>query len=170
MAEMIYWVPRLLFTLFVIVMSLYIIRTFITTSTNVSNVEANIVMNMPYFVPNGFSLNDAQIGRVFPGIVSLSSFNTPTVIENLLKRDNPNLVGMYVVNQTAIDLVLNPKPNPPLSWTIFTDSQRYIEWQPIAQAQGKGEGSKTSIAEVRYVVLDNGKGALVKTIFLAPAQ
>lgn len=160
--KLIMWMPSFFFTIIVIAMTFYVIFSFIITATDVSQAESKILAAAAYYSEKGLSVTDAETGRVYTGLIDESKF-TSSQLEALFKQDRPLLVGRFVKKQQAIDYMLKPEADT----AIYTDETRYKLWQPIAQAEGEGEGSKTPYPGVSYVATSDGSGAVVETVFIA---
>ncbi|MEK6837125.1 MAG: hypothetical protein AABX69_00610 [Nanoarchaeota archaeon] len=171
--KMIMWIPRFLFTVLVLGITFYVILGFIKTATDVSKAESHILANAAFYSEKGLSYADGTAktatGRVYPGVVETSKFKEAskskgddTQLDEFFDHMKPLLVGRFVKHQTIIDHFLKPEAES----TAYTDKRRYVLWQPIAQAGGEGEGGKTPYAEVRYVTAPDGKGYVVKTVFI----
>ncbi len=158
--EMIAQIHRSVFTVIVILTTFFIIRAFIVNNINVALVESDVLTNYPHFYKGGFSKLDEQTGRLYPGVVDLVRF---TAELKPLKVEKPLIVGRFAKSQTIVDYQL--KKEDPLY--AYTDEERYVLWQPIAQVKGKGEGGKTPYAELRYVTLADGRGAIIETVMIA---
>ncbi|MBI2175831.1 hypothetical protein HYU40_00590 [Candidatus Woesearchaeota archaeon] len=159
--EMIGWIHRSVFTVIVALTTYFIIRAFIVTSIQVAPIEANVLMSYPHIHKDGFSKFDSTIGRLYPGVMDTSRFTTGQL--KLLKGEKPSIVGRFARNQTIIDYHLK-KEEPVYA---YTDFDRYKLWQPLAQSKAKGEGGKTPYAELRYVTLADGRGAIIETVMIA---
>lgn len=164
--KMLMWVPRFLFAIIVIGLNFYVIYSFIVTRTNIYDAESKILAAAPYYSEKGFSVFDAETGRVYPGVIDAARFGN---VKGLLGKDKPLIVGRFVRRQMVVDYRLNPQPDSP---TAYTDQERYERWQPIAQAGGEGEGGKTAYPDIRYAatldpVTGKRKGSVVETVFIA---
>lgn len=166
--EMVMWLPRVVYTVIVIVLTFYIISSFISGTTDVSEVEAKVLINAAHYSRIGVSYADMDAGggidtgRVYPGMVNPSKFNSLT-LERLFKRERPLLVGRFVRQRTAIDGALSGK----FPVAAYTDEARYKLWQPLAQAESKGEGRIGYNSELKYVATSDGSGAVVEATFLS---
>lgn len=161
--EMIGYIHRSVFTVVVALTAYFIIRAFIVTSIQVAPIEANLLMNYPHIHREGFSKFDSAIGRLYPGVVDANRFTTSQL--KLLKAEKPLIVGRFAKKQAIVDYQLK-KEDPPYP-PAYTDQGRYVLWQPLAQSRAKGEGGKTPYAELRYVTLADGKGAIIETVMIA---
>ena len=161
--KMIMWIPRFFFTIVVISVTSYIILAFIVTKTNVSEQESNILSGAAHFSKGGFSYSDAKTGRVYTGVVDSAKFSTAQ-LGQLFATDKPPLtVGRFTRKQAIVDYFIRQQPDT----EIYTDEARYLRWQPIAAVKARGEGSKKAYAEVRYVAMKSGEGAILETVFIA---
>ncbi|MBI2143631.1 hypothetical protein HYU17_00575 [Candidatus Woesearchaeota archaeon] len=165
--KMFMWVPRFIYTIVVVATIFWVISSFIMTRTNVYDAESKILASAAYYSGNGFSKSDPDTGRVYTGVIDSESFSTKR-LGDLLVNDKPLIVGRFVKKQAAVDYQLGQQPGQ----AIYTDKDRYERWQPLAQAGGKGEGSKAVYSDVRYAaVLDPATGRtagyVVETVFIA---
>ena len=160
--EMIGYIHRSVFTVIVALTTFFIIRAFIVTNINVASVESSVLMNYPHIYKGGFSKFDSQLDRLYPGVIDSGRFTTGQL--QFLKVQKPSIIGRFVKNQTIIDYQLKKEAT---MTPAYTDPERYALWQPLAQSKAKGEGGKTPYADLRYVTLADGKGAVIETVLLA---
>ncbi len=161
--EMIAQIHRSVFTVIVILTTFFIIRAFIVNNINVALVESDVLTNYPHFYKGGFSKLDTQIDRLYPGVIDMNWFTTDRL--KLLKVEKPLIVGRFAKSQTIVDYQLPGKKEGQVY--AYTDEERYMLWQPIAQVKGGGEGGKTPYSELRYVTLADGRGAIIETVMIA---
>lgn len=177
--KMVLLIPDLLFTVVVIVITYFFVLSIILTKTSVSDVESTILASYAHNSKEGFSLLDAKLDRVYPGVVDPARFTTVN-LESLFAKENPAIVGRFVKNQTIIDHLRQQEaklPGEPVRCIAteaggpvncaYTNQKKFERWAPYARVGGKGEGSVKPYAEVRYVDTAGGKGAVVETVFLA---
>lgn len=74
--EMLIWIPRIIFIVVIMFAIMVLIRSYVTTTIDTSEVEANIFINRLIYSRNGISYFDLEINRVYPGVVDLSKFNS----------------------------------------------------------------------------------------------
>lgn len=165
--KMLWFVVDSIFTVIVIGLTFYVTMAFIQTRTTVSDAESRILENAAYYSPDGFSFSDSETGRVYAGIVSPGRF-TDSQLKALFKSDRPHIVGRFTLKQAGVAQFTVPKPES----TAYTDKDRYVRWQPLAQAGGKGEGRKMPYPAVGYAVTKDsisGKvsGVAVENVFIA---
>lgn len=160
--EMIAQIHRSVFTVIVILTTFFIIRAFIVNNINVAPIESDVLTNYPHFYKGGFSKLDTQIDRLYPGVVDLERFTGQL---KFLEVEKPLIVGRFAESQTIVDYQLPGEKEDPLY--AYTDEERYVLWQPIAQVKGGGEGGKTPYSELRYVTLADGRGAIIETVMIA---
>jgi hypothetical protein len=161
--KMVMWIPRFLYTVFVIGVTFFVIFSFITTKTNVTTIESRILTSAVHFYPNGISAKETigNVNRLYPGQVDTASFSTITA-ESILMRDNPAVVGKFNLTTLGIERALGNFGNT----AAYTDYKRYFEWLPIAQLEAKGEGAKSYTRDIRYVVTKDLKGKMMETVYL----
>ena len=155
------WIPRLLFTVIVIGLNFFIIAAFIATKTDVGSLESALLANLPLYSPDGFPPTDLATSRIFPGVIEPGSFSQ-TGIQSLFSQDHPFVVGRFARNSTIIQY----ERFHPDAQLIYTDTDRYQRWQPLAQVQAKGQGSKKPYGDVRYVLSTDGSGIILQTVFI----
>lgn len=166
--KMVWNILDIIFTVIVIGGTFYVMSAFIITKTNVSATEAKILESASYFSPEGFALSDAGTGRAYPGIISQKKFSD-SQMKDLFSHNRPHIAGRFAIKASAISQFTKPMQEI----TAYTDRERYLKWQPIAQAGGKGIGGKTGQPAKGYaVMLDQNTGKLtgvdVESVFITP--
>lgn len=72
--EILMWIPRIIFLVVIMFVIMILIRSYITTTTDVSELEANLFVNRLLYSPTGISYFDSSINRAYPGIIDIDKF------------------------------------------------------------------------------------------------
>lgn len=73
--ESLMWIPRIIFLVIVIFSIMYLIRSFITTTIDTSELQANLFAYRILYSLNSISYADTDIERLYPGVIDLGKFN-----------------------------------------------------------------------------------------------
>ena len=80
-----YYIPRIFFTIIALFVVLALIRGFIVTKVNTEQAETNVYDFVLMYSKNGISYYDEEIGRVYPGVIDIND------LEKIEKEINKNL-------------------------------------------------------------------------------
>jgi len=72
--EILMWIPRLMFLVVIMFAVMVLIRSYVTTTIDVSELQANVFINRILYSPTSISYFDAEIGRLYPGIIDFGKF------------------------------------------------------------------------------------------------
>ena len=161
------WVlPDALFLIFVLVSIMGVVMAFIVTSLDVREGESNIAVHRLYLSPNGFSSEDVEIGRLYPGIIKTEKVED-SKIQNALAYGDERVV-------IAGNFKIEPSSDIPGAGTYrkeaYLHREKYQkEWIVFAQLAEDGVQGKTidSYREFRYVVVQ-GRSMPLGSIVLRP--
>ena len=67
--EVVFWIPRIIFLVVLMFAIMILIRSFVTTIVESSELEANLFANRVLYSPNGISYADSDTHRIYPGII-----------------------------------------------------------------------------------------------------
>ena len=74
--EILMWVPRIIFLVIVMFAVMILIRSYVTTTIDTSELEANVFANRILYSPTAISYYDKKIDRLYPGIIDADKFNS----------------------------------------------------------------------------------------------
>lgn len=80
--EIIFWIPRIIFLIIVMFALMFLLRHFIFTTVDISEVRATTFIHRSLYSPNGLSYLDEATGRIYTGIIDLEKFKDSTTLEN----------------------------------------------------------------------------------------
>lgn len=83
--EILMWIPRLMFLVVVMFTVMYLIRTYVTTTIDISELQANVFVNRVLYSPTSISYFDSDIGRLYPGIIEFDKFESQITEKSLEK-------------------------------------------------------------------------------------
>ena len=72
--EILMWIPRILFLVVVMFVVMVLIRSYVTTTIDISELEANTFAYRILYSPNSISYFDSNIKRVYPGVIESDKF------------------------------------------------------------------------------------------------
>ncbi|MBS3101013.1 hypothetical protein J4204_02685 [Candidatus Woesearchaeota archaeon] len=95
--EILMWVPRILFLVVVMFTVMILIRSYVATTIDTSELEANIFISRILYSPNSISYFDSDIGRTYQGVIDINKFKSQTA-DKFLERsvyygDNNKEIG-----------------------------------------------------------------------------
>ena len=70
------WVPRILFLVVVMFTVMILIRSYVATTIDTSELEANIFISRILYSPNSISYFDSDIGRTYQGVIDINKFKS----------------------------------------------------------------------------------------------
>jgi hypothetical protein len=124
--HMLMWIPKILFTILVIVMVFGFIQAYIVTSISVKEPESLLAMHRIHFSEKGFMYKEPETGRIYPGVIDDSKY-----------LGNNALGKAFDYPATALAIRVEKEGTP-----IYLEEDKYLkEWQPLAAAGIEGPGS-----------------------------
>ncbi len=113
--EVIMWIPRILFLVVLMFAIMLLIRSFVNTTIDSSELQANIFANRILYSPNAVSYFDPDTQRVYPGIVDADKINAAINDKSLEKsiyygKKNLEIGAKFSVNdmkENKIDFFYN---------------------------------------------------------------
>lgn len=155
--QMIIRIIALTFITLVVVM---FIRHFILVDLEVKDVEANVLVNRLIFSPNCIAYENLDFGRVYPGIVDITRFNSAVLEECVYYGERNDFI--------AANLTLSYLDAAETQYT-YLNKEGYILLQP--RTNFKGEGGANYYAFERYVLVqdeENQRGAILTIEVVLP--
>ena len=156
--EMIMVIPKIIFLIAVLFAVVILIKVFIVTHIDVRQVDANLFVNRVLLSKVAISYYDEDIGRVYPGIVSLKRFQEISSI-------NPNALDEEIISYGADNPILAAKMN--LSREGYADivayynKENFDRWEPrVLPGVKGGPGSVKSFQKQKYVLVKDGDALL----------
>lgn len=83
--EILMWVPRLAFLVVIMFVIMVLIRSYVTTTIDISELQANIFINRILYSPTGISYFDEDIERTYPGVIESDKFKSQ-ITEKFLEK------------------------------------------------------------------------------------
>lgn len=160
--EMLMWVPRVIFLVVVMFVIMTLIKTYVTTTIDVSELQANVFTNRLLYSPNGISYLDQEINRIMPGIIDIEKFKQEKdAKENFLEK---NIFYGNNNREIAAKLKLD-NLNEKQEYILFYNEKFFEEQSIIADSgftEGPGGARKyTKIYDVViYDQIDHSQGVL----------
>jgi len=76
--EFLMWIPRLVFIVIVMFAIMVLIRSYVTVTIDISELQANLFVNRVLYSPTAISYFDKDIERLYPGIIDFDKFKLQT--------------------------------------------------------------------------------------------
>ncbi|HLC61469.1 MAG TPA: hypothetical protein VJI52_00445 [Candidatus Nanoarchaeia archaeon] len=113
--EVIMWIPRILFLVVLMFAIMLLIRSFVNTTIDSSELQANVFANRVLYSTNAISYVDPDTQRVYPGIVDLDKLKSAISDKSLEKsisygKKNLEIGAKFSVNdmkENKIDFFYN---------------------------------------------------------------
>jgi len=83
--EFLMWIPRLVFLVIVMFAIMVMIRSYITTTIDISELQANVFISRILYSPTTISYFDPDIKRAYPGIIEFDKFKSQ-ITEKFLEK------------------------------------------------------------------------------------
>lgn len=83
--EVLMWIPRIIFLVVIMFAIMILIRSYVTTTIDTSELEANVFINRILYSPTGISYFGSDINRTYPGIIEFDKFKSQ-VTEKFLEK------------------------------------------------------------------------------------
>lgn len=148
--EVIMMIPRIIFLIAVLFAVVVLVKIFIITIIDVRDVEANVLVNRLLYSKDGFAYYDADLKRVYLGVIDLKKFEQLTTNPNLLD----NLAISYGTDNAVIAAKITLKQNLKNDVTIFYNKDRFDKWEPRVLTTVRGGASSVkAFKEQRYVLV-----------------
>ena len=149
--EILMWVPRILFLVVVMFTVMILIRSYVATTIDTSELEANIFISRILYSPNSISYFDSDIGRTYQGVIDINKFKSQTA-DKFLERsvyygDNNKEIG-------AKFLLRDLSSNENNEVTIYYNEDFFREQEKIAGSgftEGPG-GAKLYVKNYNIIV------------------
>ncbi len=152
--EMIMAIPQIIFLVAVMFAVVILIKVFIITHIDVRQVDANIFVNRILLSKGAISHYDEDIGRVYPGIISLERFQeisstNPTNLDEEIMRygtDNPILAAKMTLKRNGYADII-----------AYYNKENFDRWEPkVLPGVKGGPGSVRAFEKQRYVLVKDG--------------
>lgn len=151
-------IPRFIFLIAILFTVVLLVKIFIITTVDISNVESNIFINRLLYSKNGLSYYEESLKRMYPGVIDLNKFrelanNNPNSLDNIAINYGSN--NPMIAARITLTSPLNQNQN---SLTVFYNKERFDRWEPRTLSTVKGgAGSVRSFKEQRYVIVKDGE-------------
>ncbi len=83
--EMLMWIPRIIFLVIIMFAVMFIVRSYVTTTIDVSELKANVFANRVLYSPTGMAYLDPDTNRAYPGVVDIEKFKLQ-ITEKFLEK------------------------------------------------------------------------------------
>lgn len=154
------YIRRLIYLIFVVLTIVWVAKYFIFVNVDVSEAEANILINRFVYSPHCIAYTNNDIFRAYPGVVDLQRFNQD-VLDRCVYYGNQN-------DYAAAKLVLHMLDTGEDIQVLYNDFG-YRVWLPLVGISNGPELFKDS----KYMlVMDNGnlRRAVLDTEVIIPSQ
>lgn len=144
--EGVMWIMRSIILVFLLLSLIFITSAFLVKSIDTRLADSYVLMNFLYYSGNGIMLEDAATGRVYPGIVSLGSFEKIELKGALFSYGEVGGEG-FIGAQLTVPLNANGKTTP---YLFVYDKDAFNDWNFLYAAgltKGLGGVSKFSTAK-----------------------
>jgi len=142
---------RVGFLLVVLFFLVFLYRSFILTTVDVSNLESQIFMHNMLNNKNGIIFTDEDIDRSYPEIIDLSKFNNENIgptLSNSISYGDEN-------RHIAAKLTLKDKNNQVIKEIIYNEKW-YGIWHTLAKTEVRGPGGAKEITKLFYILIMDG--------------
>ena len=96
--EMLMWIPRIIFIIFIMFAIIFLVRTYVATVIDTSAIKANLFSNRIIYSANGISYYDESINRVYPGIIDSKKFSSADFLDKAVYYGEKNReIGAKIV-------------------------------------------------------------------------
>lgn len=139
---------RVGFLLVVFFFLVFLYKSYIVTTLDVSDLEAQVFMHSILNSKNGIILEDADIGRSYPEIIDLSRFNDQTM-ESMLQnsisygKENRHIAAKFTLKD----------PDNKLMKEIVYNKEWYDRWHILAKTRVRGPGGAKETIKPFYVLI-----------------
>ena len=164
--EMLMWIPRIFFLVVLMFAVITLIRSFITTTVDVSELQANIFAKRILYSPNAISYFDSDLRRTYPGIIDFNKFKSQSIDKFLEKSVYYGIKNREIgANLLLKDLSENS------DISVFYNEDFFKEQKKLADSgftEGPG-GAKLYIKKYDVLILKNNiinKGILTMEIVM----
>ena len=118
--EVLLSIPRIIFLIAILFAVVLLVKVFIITTVDISQIEANILISRLLYSKDGLSFYDESVNRLYPGIVDINKFKQ-------LSTANPNALDNIAINYGLDNPIIAAKIilknlNQNIFMTIFTPS------------------------------------------------
>ena len=83
--EVLMWIPRILFLVIVMFSIIILVRSYVTTTIDISELQANTFAYRVLYSSNAISYIDSKIDRAYPGIIDINRFRSQ-ITEKFLEK------------------------------------------------------------------------------------
>lgn len=152
--HLVLWIPKFIYITIAFLSVLFLVRMLVYNNIDTSSTEAKVLANRIFYSPNIISYFDAEIDRVYPGIIDLEKYTNLQVSPN--EMDIKTLTygsdnGIIAAKVTLKNIETNSE------YDIFYNKENYDFWEPrILSTVTGGSGSVKSVIEQRYVLIKVG--------------
>jgi hypothetical protein len=145
---------RFVMMCFVAIALVVLVKSYIVVEINVQETHANLFMHNVLYAPEGLSHYDADLERVYPGIIPVSSFDTGSDLGNLL--DSRMDYGEEAIIGAELTLFTVEGEN---LGKVYYNEEWYERWIVVAKTLWGGKGSSTEFFHNKTILLlyDDGK-------------
>lgn len=150
--EILMWVPRIIFLVIIMFAIMILIRSYITTTIDISELEANVFINRILYSPTGISYFDSNIDRTYPGIIEFDKFKSQ-ITEKFLEKSvyygkkNTEVGAKFILKDLSEDKEI----------TVFYNEDFFKEQKKLVDAgftQGPG-GARDYTKKYDVLILKN---------------
>lgn len=134
--QVIYYIPRIIFTIFLVVSPVVIIRSFIADKIDIREAETAVFSETLLYSKNGISYYNPEIDRIYPGIIDINN------LEDIQKRMNKKLIFGKSAKIGArityyFDEIEN-YPDPKKQKSIYYNEHQFNNLAPFEGLSGSG--------------------------------
>ena len=158
--EMLMWIPRIIFLVFVMFAVIILIRSFIVEKVDVAELEANIFANRLLYSPNSISFTDHDTGRVYPGIIDSNKFKAGIAEQQLAKSIYYGNSNRVVGAKIALKNMDNSEENVVFYNKEFYDEKKILVDSRLTEGPG---GARSYMKKLNVLNLDQ-EGSLHKAV------
>ena len=151
--EMVIWMPRIVFIVIIMFAVMVLIRSFVTTTVDVSELQANVFAYRVIYSPNSISYYDKDMQRAYPGVIDFDKFKSQEAekfLENSINYGQKN-------KEIAARLLLKDlSDNNDIS--VFYNEDFFKEQEKLAYSgftEGPG-GARLYVKKYEVLISKNG--------------
>ena len=145
--ESIIWIPRIIFIIVIMFLVMTLVRSYVSTVIETSDIKADLFSNRLIYSPNSISYYDGSIKRAYPGIIYLAKFNSDDFLDKSIYYGEKNReIGAKVVLKDFSD---------GKEYTLFYNKNFFSEQKRLADAgltEGPG-GAKSYTKKYNILVM-----------------
>jgi len=141
-------IPRLIFTVVVVLTIVFLVRMFIVQEVDISDTQSKVFVKSLLYSPYAITYVDPETGRSYPGVIDLSLVKDDGLrdrIENSFRISTNRLLAanitFFVENRTQFN-----------KRSVLYNEPMYKRWKPLSKLDVDGEGGVDTYSESYYVL------------------